>query len=36
MHQLGSSRVSEVMPRLDSAEFSEVVNGYLAGLENEK
>ena len=32
MHQLGSSRVNEVMPRLDSEEFSAVVNGYLGEL----
>ena len=33
MHQLGSSRVNEVMPRLNSEVFAEVVNGYLAELE---
>jgi hypothetical protein len=29
MHQLGSSRVNKVMPRLDSQRFAEVVNSYL-------
>ena len=29
MHQLGSSRVNNVMPRLDSKEFARVVNRYL-------
>ena len=33
MQQLGASRANEVMPRLDSEEFSEVVNNYLGGLE---
>lgn len=29
MHQIGSRRVSQVMPRLDSKEFARVVEGYL-------
>jgi hypothetical protein len=29
MHQLGSGRINEVMPRLDSEVFADVVNGYL-------
>ncbi len=33
MQQLGSSRANELMPRLDSEEFSEVVNNYLGRLE---
>ena len=32
MHQLGSSKVSEVMARLDSERFADVVNGYLEAL----
>jgi hypothetical protein len=32
MHQLGSGQVNEVMPRLDSRVFAEVVNRYLKEL----
>ena len=33
MHQLNSSKAEDVMPRLDSEVFAEVVNSYLADLE---
>lgn len=32
MHQLSSSKIQALMPRLDSKRFAEVVNGYLAEL----
>ncbi len=32
MQQLGSSKANEVMPRLDTERFAEIVNGYLAEL----
>ncbi len=34
MHQLGSRRVNEVMPRLDSKRFADVVTGYLEPMED--